>query len=31
MVVNDVTELQQRIEDACNLIRNTPGTFERVR
>jgi hypothetical protein len=26
--VNDTTELQQRAEEGCELIRNTAGTFE---
>jgi hypothetical protein len=29
--VNEVSELQQRVEDGWKLIRNTPGIFERVR
>jgi hypothetical protein len=29
--LNDMAELQQRVEDRCGLIRNTPGILERVR
>jgi hypothetical protein len=28
---NDVAEQQQRVEEECELIRNTAGIFERVR
>jgi hypothetical protein len=31
MAVNDVAELQQRVNDGCELIHNTAGIFERVR
>ena len=30
-VVNDVAELQQRVDDRCVLIYNTTGIHERVR
>jgi hypothetical protein len=29
--VDDVAELQHRVEEGCELIPNTPGIFERVR